>query len=59
MVVVDVVEEKKVSKVEEYIVVGGVGMRFSQAIVKAMRLQGWKGEALGSRSPGEDNIMYC
>ena len=59
MVVVDVVEEKKVSKVEEYIVVGDVGMSFSQALVKAMRLQGCKGEALGSQSPGEDNIMYC
>lgn len=45
---VDVEEEKKVSRLEDYKYVGGVVVRSGQASVKARWLQALTGEALGS-----------
>jgi hypothetical protein len=59
LALVDVEEESKVSKSEDYKYVGGVVVRSGQASVKAMWLQGLTGEASGSWSTGESMFMYC
>jgi hypothetical protein len=59
--VVDVEEEKKVSKFGEYKVVEGVIVRSSQVLVKAMWLQRLIGKALGSQSlarVGSCTVLY-
>jgi len=56
--VVDVEEERKVSKFEEYKVVADVG-RSGHASVKALWLQRLTGEVLDSRSVGESRFVYC
>jgi hypothetical protein len=59
VVVVDVEEEKKVSKFEEHKVVEGVIVKPSQVLVKAIWLQRSRGEALRSQCVGKSRSGYC